>query len=79
MIHNRSLPSLLSIVLVIVLSLRKVPIEQYIYSRPCMYFPLSLASSTHYLPSNLVPLLGLSLVLIPTDFNCHTIALQVLW
>ena len=62
MIHNRFLPSSLPIVLAIVLSLRKVPIDQYIVAH---VFPYSLASSTHYLPSNLVPPLELSLALVP--------------
>ena len=46
---------------------------QYIVTHVFLY---SLASSMHNLPSNLVSLLGLSLVLIPTDFDYHTIALQ---
>ena len=34
-----------------------------------MYSTSSSASSTHHLPSNLVPLLGLPLVLVPTDLD----------
>ena len=58
----------------IVLSLRKAPIG--LVYKPAYVFPCPLASSTHQLPSNLVPSLGLSLVSVPTDFDGYTIDFQ---
>ena len=45
-----------------------------IYSSPM--YSSSLASSTHQLPSSLVPSLGLSLVSVPTNFDGYAINLQ---
>ena len=58
----------------IVLSLRKAPIG--LVYKPTYVFPCPLASSTHQLPSNLVPSLGLSLVSVSTDFDGYAINLK---
>ena len=60
--------------LTIVLSLRKAPIG--LVYKPAYVFLCPSASSTHQLPSNLVPSLGLSLVSVPTNFNNYAINLQ---
>ena len=60
--------------LTIVLSLRKAPIG--LVYKPAHVFLCPLASSTHQLPSNLVPSLGLLLVSVPTNFNDYVIDLQ---
>ena len=58
----------------IVLSLRKAPIG--LVYKPAYVLICPLASSTHQLPSNLVPSIGLLLVSVLTDFNSYVIDLQ---
>ena len=60
--------------LTIVLSLRKAP-NGLVY-KPAHVSLCPLASSTHQLPSNLVPSFGLSLVSVPTNFDNYAIDLQ---